>query len=154
VPVIVDDGFVLWESNAILRYLADKHGSDLLPRDIRQRGLVEQWLGWQATDLNNQWGYAFNALLRKSPGYDDQARTAASVAGWSKKMEILDARLARTESYAAGTNFSIADIAIGLAVHRWFETPFEHPVLAQVAAYYERLKGRKAGARYLTAATP
>jgi glutathione S-transferase len=154
VPVIVDDGFVLWESNAILRYLADKHGSDLLARDIRQRALVEQWLGWQATDLNNQWGYAFNALARRSPGYDDQARTAASVAGWSRKMEILDGQLAKTGGFVAGTAFSIADVAIGLAVHRWFETPFEHPQLQQVAGYYARLKERKAGERYLTAETP
>jgi len=46
VPVLVDDGFVLWESNAIMRYLAEKTGSDLLPADRRERALVDQWLTW------------------------------------------------------------------------------------------------------------
>src|SRR5688500_11898280 len=47
VPVIIDDGFVLWESNAIIRYLAKKHHSDLLPRDLEAQSLVDQWLSWQ-----------------------------------------------------------------------------------------------------------
>lgn len=154
VPVIIDDGFVLWESNAILRYLADKHHSGLLPGDRQQRALVEQWLGWQATDLNSQWGYAFNALVRRTPGYDDEGRMGASIKGWNTMMDILDRQLAKTGSFVTGTAFSIADIAIGLAVHRWFQTPFDHPQLPQVARYYERLKERKAGERYLTAETP
>ena len=154
VPVIIEDGFVLWESNAILRYLAQQHGSDLLPRDPHRRALVEQWLGWQAVDLNAQWGYAVNALVRKTPGYDDPARIAASIAGWNARMEILDRQLEKTGSFVAGEEFSIADIALGLSVHRWLETPFENPSLPQVVQYYERVKERRAGQRYLTAETP
>ena len=44
VPVIIDDGFVLWESGAILRYLSEKTGSDLWPSDARERARVDQWL--------------------------------------------------------------------------------------------------------------
>lgn len=154
VPVIIDDGFVLWESNAILRYLAQKHHSELLPSGLPQRARVEQWLGWQATDLNGQWGYAFNALARKTPGFDDAARIADSVAEWSAKMLVLEGQLRATGAFVAGPDFGLADIAIGLSVHRWLSTPFEHPSLPQVAQYYERVKERRAGRRYLTAETP
>lgn len=154
VPVIVDDGFVLWESNAIMLYLAQKHHSDLLPRDLQRQALVEQWLGWQATDLNAQWGYAVNALVRKTPGYDDQARVASSIAGWNARMVILERQLEKTGSFVAGDQCSIADIAMGLSVHRWTETPFDHPALPQVARYLERLKMRRAVQPYLTADTP
>lgn len=154
VPVIVDDGFVLWESNAILRYLAQKHHSDLLPSDLQQQALVEQWLGWQATDLNSQWGYAVSALGRKTPGHDDQTRIASSIAGWNAKMAILERQLENAGSFVAGDQCSIADIAIGLSVHRWLETPFDHPALPQVARHLERLKTRRASLPYLTADTP
>src|SRR5688572_27084188 len=70
VPVIVDDGFVLWESNVVMRYVAEKDGrGTLLPADPKERAIIEQWLQWQATELNPQWGYAVYALLRKAPGY-------------------------------------------------------------------------------------
>lgn len=154
VPVVIDDGFVLWESNAILRYLAQKHQSDLLPSNPQQRALVEQWLGWQATDLNSQWGYAFRGLRLKAKGYEDQAQIDASIAKWNEKMAVLEGQLERTGSFAAGKEFSIADIALGLSVHRWFETPFEHPALPQVMHYYERMKARAAGRSYLTSQTP
>lgn len=154
VPVIVEDGFVLWESNAILRYLAARHESPLLPADLRQRALVDQWLSWQASDLNNQWGYAVRALIRKVPGHDDATQLAASLRGWGARMAILDRQLERTGAFAAGAEFSLADIALGLSVHRWYRTPMEHPPLPQVARYYERLQQRPAAASYLTAQTP
>src|ERR1700744_4768263 len=60
VPVIEDEAGVLWESNTICRYLAAKHGrTDLLPENPRARAGVEQWMDWQATDLNSSWRYAF-----------------------------------------------------------------------------------------------
>lgn len=154
VPVVIDDGFVLWESNAILRYLAGGQGSPLFPADPRRRALVDQWLSWQASDLNSQWGYAFFALVRKMHGYDDEARLAASIRGWGAKMAILDRQLEQTGAFAAGAEFSLADIALGLSVHRWFRTPFEHPLLPHVARYYEQLQQRPAAAPYLTAQTP
>ncbi|MEO8081587.1 MAG: glutathione S-transferase, partial [Caldimonas sp.] len=65
VPVAVDGDFVLWESNAICRYLAQAHGrSDLLPAEARPRALVEQWMDWQLAELNRSWSYAFMGLVR------------------------------------------------------------------------------------------
>src|SRR5690606_20011150 len=90
VPVVIDGEFVLWESNAILIYLAEREGQ-LLPEQLELRALALQWLGWQASELNPPWGYAVNALIRKTARYDDPARIADSMARWSAKMEILEA---------------------------------------------------------------
>ncbi|WP_395819603.1 glutathione S-transferase family protein [Devosia sp.] len=154
VPVLVDGDFVLWESNAIIAYLARKHGSPLLPADAAGQGTVEQWLYWQLGELNPQWGYAVYALLRKNPAYSDAAQIAASIGRWAVKMQILEGQLARTGAFACGDAFTLADIALGLSVHRWFMTPFERPDLPHVSRYYEALKQRPAGAKWMTAATP
>lgn len=152
VPVIIDDGFVLWESNAILRYLAETHRALLLP-DPRGRAIVDQWLYWQIGELNPAWVYAVNALMRRNPAYGDLARTTESVTQWTAKMAILEDRLARS-SHVAGADFTIADIAIGLSSHRWFSTPMERPSFPAIADHYRRMQARPAGAPWLTSDTP
>ncbi|MCW5954125.1 MAG: glutathione S-transferase N-terminal domain-containing protein, partial [Propionibacteriaceae bacterium] len=126
VPVIVDDGFVLWESNAILRYLAEKAGSELLPGEVRERALADKWLTWQATELNVAWSYVARARLRNFPPNPDPGRIAESVMAWTRGMQILEAHLAQAaEGYMANGRFSLADIVIGLSTHRWMNVPFE-----------------------------
>ena len=148
VPVILDGDLVLWESHTILRYLANRDRAEALyPAAPRARAQVDQWLDWQANDLNPAWIYAFNALVRRSAEHDIAAAVARSIAGWTRLMEVLDGHL-RTREYVAGPAFSLADIAIGLSVTRWLATPFDKPVLPAVAAYYERLGRRPAFAAY------
>lgn len=143
VPVIREGGFVLWESNTICRYLASAHDrTDLLPSGARERALVEQWMDWQATQLNESWRYAFTALVRHSPVHTDPAAIAASVRSWNRHMSLLDEQLHRTGSFAVGPRFTLADIVLGLATNRWLLTPMERPNLTAVAAYYERLSER------------
>ena len=143
VPVIRDGAFVLWESNTICRYLASKHGrDDLLPLKLVSRAIVEQWMDWQATELNDAWRYAFMGLVRKSPKHDDPSAIAESIEQWNRRMTMLDARLQQTGAYVASEAFTLADIGIGLATHRWFATPMERPALVAVEAYYERLSER------------
>ena len=155
VPVIDDAGFVLWESNTICRYLATKHGrSDLLPADAAGRALVEQWMDWQAGELNNAWRYAFMALARKSPAHTDKAAIEASRHNWNRHMQILDAQLDKTGAYAAGDAFTLADIVLGLSVHRWLMTPIDRPDLPAVAAYGERLRQRAAFTPHASKETP
>ena len=152
VPVLVENEFVLWESNAILIYLAEREGA-LLPDHLEQRALTLQWLGWQASELNPPWGYALNALIRKTPGYDDPARIADSMARWTAKMEILEAQLSKGNTFV-GNGFTIADIALGLSVHRWMSVPAAKKELPAVAEYYERLMSREPGARWMGPETP
>lgn len=143
VPVIKDGDFVLWESNAICRYLAARHGrQDLLPIDLRQRAVVEQWMDWQTTQLNNSWRYAFFALVRKAATHTDPEAIEASIADWTRHMRILEAQLQRTGAYVAGAEFTLADLVLGLSTHRWFMTPMDRPNLPAVVEFYERLSAR------------
>ena len=143
VPVIQDGQAVLWESNTICRYLAlRQQRKDLLPDDPLSRALIEQWMDWQATELNTAWRYAFMALVRNSPAHTDCGAIEASIEDWNRHMSILDAQLAKTGTYVAGDTFTLADIVLGLSTHRWFMTPFSRPDLAAVEAYYERLSKR------------
>ncbi|SAI71675.1 glutathione S-transferase [Bordetella ansorpii] len=149
VPVLVDADFVLWESNSILRYLANRYGDGgLYPSQAEARARVDQWLDWQASDLNRAWSYAFMSLVRGSAEHRDPALVQASLEGWTRFMTVLDGRLMETGAYVAGDHFSLADIAIGLSVHRWFGTPFEHPRLDAVREYYARLVQRPGLSRY------
>lgn len=143
VPVIVDDGRSLWESNTICRYLAARHArEDWLPADPMARAQVEKWMDWQATELNNSWRYAFMALVRNSPAHADPSAIAASTAEWNRLMAMLDAQLAATGAYVCGAAPTLADIVLGLSVNRWLSTPMERPALPAVSAYFERLSER------------
>lgn len=145
VPVIKDGDFVLWESNTICRYLAGKHGrTDLLPAEPRARALVERWMDWMTTELTFAYRYAFNALARKTPGYDDAEQTARSVQSWNKQIGIFARQLEATGAFAAGADFTVADIPMGLSAHRWLHTPMERASYPAVEAYYERLRARPA----------
>jgi glutathione S-transferase len=145
VPVLEDGPLVLWESNTICRYLASRYAAGtLLPQDPVGRARVEQWMDWQATELNNAWRYAFMALVRNSPAHADADALAASVAHWNRHMQILERQLEKTGAYAAGPSFTLADVVLGLSTHRWFMTPMARPGLPAVSAYYERLSERPA----------
>ncbi|CAD7731065.1 Glutathione S-transferase GstB [Xanthomonas hydrangeae] len=145
VPVMRDGTVVLWESNTICRYLAARsHRDDLLPSAPAARALVEQWMDWQATELNNAWRYAFMATVRGSAAHTDVQAIAASVREWNRHMVILDAQLQRGGPFVLGADFSLADIVLGLSTQRWFASPIDRPVLPAVAAYYAQL-GMRAG---------
>ncbi|HEV7608952.1 MAG TPA: glutathione S-transferase [Steroidobacteraceae bacterium] len=145
VPVIQDGEFVLWESNAICRYLATRHPrATLLPTDSEARALTEQWMDWQATDLNASWRYAFYALARKSPAHTDPKLIAASVESWNEHIRILDAHFQTGGQYITGEFFTLADVVVGLSVHRWLHTAMERPHLDAVHGYYQRLSVRPA----------
>jgi glutathione S-transferase len=140
VPVILDDDFVLWESNTICRYLAaSRNRLDLLPAAPAERARVEQWMDWQATELNTSWRYAFVSLVRKISAYSDPAAVDASIRAWNRNMALLDEQLARSGAFVVGRDFTLADVVLGLSTHRWFSTPMQRPVLSHVEAYYARL---------------
>ncbi|MCE5983440.1 glutathione S-transferase family protein [Pseudomonas sp. LF19] len=144
VPVIQDGDFVLWESNSIIRYLVSQYGGQqLYPAESKARARVDQWMDWQATDLNGAWSYAFVSLVRKAPTHQDPEALAAGCRNWARNMTILERQLERTGAYVSGADFSLADIPIGLSVNRWLQTPLERPALPAVEAYYDRLNERE-----------
>lgn len=144
VPVLVDGDVVLWESNTICRYLARRYGtaSTLLPSEPAARAVVEQWMDWQATELNNAWRYAFMALVRNSLEHADPVQIERSRTAWNRHIGILDARLADTGAWVAGDAFTLADVVLGLSVNRWRMTPMERPDCPAVAAWVELLRDR------------
>jgi glutathione S-transferase len=155
VPVIRDGDFVLWESNAICRYLAGKqarHG--LLPEDPRQRAQVEQWMDWQATELNSAWRYCFMALVRQSPAHRDPGAIAASVDAWNRCMRMLDQHFIEGGQFVTGEFFTLADVVLGLSTHRWLLSPIERPHLDAVLGYYQRLSVRPAFRAHVHADVP
>lgn len=144
VPVIVDGDFVMWESNTIIRYLANASpAASLYPAEARARAQVDRWIDWQATEFNTSWRYAFQALVRKSPDHTDAAEIEASVRDWSRAVAIVNGQLSRTGGFIAGPAFTLSDIPIGLSINRWFMTPIApRPSFRAVAAYYEHLSER------------
>ncbi len=144
VPVLVDGDFVLWESNSICRYLANRAArTDLLPAQARARADVEKWMDWQATELNYSWRYAFMAIVRHSEAHQDSQLLEASIKSWNNNMQLLNQRLDQTGAYVAGAGFTLADIVLGLSAYRWQQTPMVRPSLPAVDAYLTRLKPRQ-----------
>ena len=155
VPVIQHGEFVLWESNAICRYLvASQPRSTLLPEDARARALVEQWMDWQVSELNVAWRYAFLGLARQSSAHSDPAAIATSVESWNRHMRILDEHFEHGGQFITGEFFTLADVVLGLSTHRWLHTPMERPHLDAVHGYYQRLSVRPAFRAHVEAAIP
>ena len=145
VPVIDDDGFVLWESNAIVRYLAAVHGHGRLGTvDERQRALADQWMEWADTMLYSDLIVTVFLGLIRTPAQDRNAATiekAAMRAG--ERLAILDAQLAG-RSYILGDQPTAADIGCGSLMYRYFTLDIPRPRLGNVETWYQRLAGRKA----------
>ena len=146
VPTIEEDGFVLWESNAIVRYFAAKHPEAALwPDDLRVRADADRWMDWQATSGSPAMRDAFWGLVRTSPEKRDHDLVRRSIEQSESIMGILDGALAG-RSFIAGEAFSAGDIAVGCLAHRWLNLPVERQSRPNVEAWYERLKKRP-GAR-------
>ena len=149
IPVLIDDGFVLWQSNSIIRYLANAYGREqLYPIDAKKRAIIDQWIDWQGIELNNSWSYALMHIIRQSPAHQDLKRVQESIQSWNLMMQILERQLEKTNAYVAGQTFSLADIGIGLSVQRWYLTPFDKPNCPHVKRYYDLLSQREAYLRW------
>ncbi len=145
IPAIDDDGFILRESNVIVRYLAAKHGrTDLYPTDLKQRALVEAWMDWGATDLYFGVRPVFMGLYLKQPAYSDPKHIEVGAAYWTAQMRHLDRHLTENGPYLMGADFTVADIPVGLVVNRWFSVEFDKVELPAVSTYYDRLAERPA----------
>ena len=144
VPTIDDDGFVLWESHAIVRYLARKHGTGTLwPDEPRTAADADRWMEWYSTTLWLNVRPIFHTLVRTPPEKRNMALVEEHrkllAANWS----IVDAQLARND-YLAGSSFTIGDIPMGVAAYRWFNLPIERVSLPNVERWYQRLTQRPA----------
>jgi glutathione S-transferase len=142
VPTIDDDGVVLWESNACVRYLAARYGSGgLWAEDPAERARADRWMDWQAATLAPDLGVVFWGLIRTPADQRDDAAIEAAAQRLGGLFEILDRQLAGQE-FVAGGRLTMGDIAAGAAGYRYHELPIGRPRLPSLAAWYERLRQR------------
>ncbi len=151
IPTIDDDGYVLWESNAIVRYLAAKHATGTLyPADAADRFRAEQWMDWQATTLMPPVNVVFLGLIRTPPERRDMAAIEAATARAEAALAILDAHLAGRVCML-GETFTMADVAVGTAANRWSRLPIDRAPRPNVERWLAALAERPAFAAHLTA---
>jgi glutathione S-transferase len=144
VPTIEDDGLVLWESHAIVRYLAAKHAvGGIWPADARARALADQWMDWTHTVYWAALRTAFLGLVRTAPEKRDLQAIEESRIKTAAALAIVDTHLG-SRAYVAGDSFTMGDIALGCAVWRWMALPIERPQLPNLQRWFDRLAQRPA----------
>ncbi len=149
VPTIVDDGYSLWESNSILRYLVATRapGSPLHPTEPRARGNVERWMDWQLASLNGPMGTLFLGIVRTPEAKRDPAALARARDEAEALWAMVEAQLAGKDYVAGG--FSLADIVLGPYIHRWFRLPIQRPSMPALEAWHARLSTHPGFARHI-----
>jgi len=144
VPTIDDDGFVLWESNAILRYLGAKHGAGTVwPERLVARAEADRWMDWENTTFWPVLRPLFLGMIRTAPDQRDPRMLEEARLKTAQALRILDGRLA-THEYVGGNAFTIGDIPLGSAVWRWMALPIERPALPNVQRWFDALAKRPA----------
>lgn len=144
IPTIDDDGVVLWESNAIVRYLAAKYGAGTLcPDSAAERATADQWMDWQATTLGVPMGPVFMGLIRTPPEQRDQNAIDAAAVDCGRLFGLLDRHLDGRD-YMLGDALTMADIPVGAMTYRWYGLDVPHADLPKLRAWYDRLVARPA----------
>jgi len=150
VPVLQDGDLTMFESQAILRYLAAKYDAfDLWPSDARQRAPIDQWMEWSKVNVAPAVIYkVFWQLVRTSKTDRDHNKLEQGVAELKELMAIADAQIARN-GWLSGPDISLADITFGTQLFRYFTVDFERADLPNLRAYYNRLCTRPAYAEHV-----
>ena len=145
VPTLQEDGFTLWESNVILRYLCHAHAAHLplWPQDPQARANVDRWMDAQQTQLNRPMAAVFWGLVRTPADKRDPAAIRQGVMDAAKAWGLIGAGLTQ-HAYVAGDAFTLADIPWGVHAHRWFNMDFDRPDVPGLRAWYDRLCERPA----------
>ena len=142
VPTIDDDGFVLWESHAIVRYLSAKHGAGILwPDDVRVRADADRWMDWASTTLNPAMRTVFWGLVRTPPAERNAKAIVESTVRAGELLGMVDAALA-DRPFIAGDSLTMGDIPIGCHAYNWMMLPIERRPLPHLEAWHLRLTKR------------
>ena len=140
VPTLQDDGFVLWESNSIVRYLAAKYGAGKLePADLRSRARASSWMDWQLTVAAPALTPVFWGLVRTPPEKRDHAAIESGKIKTIAAMKVLDAQLATT-AFIAGDALSMGDIPVALMAYRFRRLVPERPQLDHLERWFTAIE--------------
>jgi glutathione S-transferase len=139
-----EDGYLLWESNSIVRYLAAKHRSGVLePSDLRTRANAGKWMDWQLSVAGPAITPCFWGMIRTPPEKRDHAAIEDSKKKTTAAMAIIDEQLRRT-AYIAGDVFSYGDIPVGVMAYRFRQLVPERPALRDFERWYAAISARQA----------
>ena len=142
VPTIIENDFVLWESNSIVRYLAHEHSQGALwPTNAKTRARAERWMDWQLSVLSPVMVPVFRGLIRTPEAERDMAAIGKARDGLASAMAILDRYLGDTE-FVAGSDFTLGDIPVGIATFRWFALPIKREDFPNLKRWYGVLTER------------
>ncbi|MFH0024834.1 glutathione S-transferase family protein [Pseudomonas fluorescens] len=145
VPVIEDEGLVLWESNAIVRYLLARHASDSAwyPADPRTRATADKWMDWTTSSFAGPFRTVFWGVLRTPAEKQDWTAINAAINECDELLNMADHALI-SQPYLSGNEIGMGDIPLGSFIYAWFEMPIERAPQPHLQAWYERLKQRPA----------
>jgi len=144
IPVIDHDGLVVWESHAIIRYLAARYGAGTLwPKDTAGRSFADRWMDWSATTLQRDFMDLFWGHYRTPDDKRDWPRLRGLTASCARHYELLDGHLAQ-QPYLAGERLTMADVPAGTTLYRYFALDIDRPSVPHVEAWYRRLAARPA----------
>ena len=144
VPTIQDGDLVLWESNAVVRYLARSYGADeLWPADAAGQARADQWMDWAISTFGPPFFGAFFHLIRLPAEKADPEVVASGVRACARMLGLLDRRLSASP-YLGGDSLTVADIPLGAMAYRYFNLDIERPEAPNVAAWFARLQSRPA----------
>jgi glutathione S-transferase len=145
VPVIDDDGTVVWESQTILRYLAARYSRGRFwVDDPGERSQAERWIDWSQASLQPDfligvfWGF-----YRTPEAQRNLPAIAAKVRACARHFQLLD-RVLSDRLFLCGDNLTLADIPAATSLYRYFEIEIERPSIPNVEAWYRRLQERPA----------
>ncbi|WP_370677458.1 glutathione S-transferase family protein [Pleomorphomonas sp. PLEO] len=140
VPVLDDQGTVVWESHSILRYLAAKYGkSKFWPEDAGERSLADRWMDWAQTSLQPDFMGVFWGFYRTPEPQRDWPMIRQKMAGCAQHFKLLD-RWLEGHAYILGDDLSLADIPAGSMLYRYFEMGIEYPSMPNVMSWYQNLE--------------
>ena len=155
VPTLEDDGYVLWESNSILRYLCMKAAGDgggLYPSAPGARASVDRWLDWQLSIVSPAERNLFWGMVRTPEEKRDYALIDKAVAEMGANWSIIDQRLSDGRAFLEGEALTIADIVLGCYARRRFGAEVQRPGMAALPAmkaWYGRLSARPGFAKFV-----
>jgi len=149
IPTIRDGDLMLWESNAVVRYLCRRYGADgLLPVSEADRARADQWMDWHKNGPYRPYIDLFWATVRTEPALRDPDRIARLSRATADSLAVLEAQLGR-QPYVVGDRLSMADLPLGPMIHRYFALDVARPEFPNIAAWYGRLRARPAFAEHV-----
>lgn len=144
IPCIDDDGFILWESNAIVRYLVARYGAaPFAAADAKAHASADRWMDWASLAFTVPFRALFWNLVRCAPEQRNAAEIERGEADCARLMGIADAAL-KESPFLSGEHPGIGDIPLGCLAYAWFSLPIERPDLPNLTAWYGRLTQRPA----------